>query len=131
VGKEEYRKASVNLLKQFVKTFNSHDLNTLMEFMSDDCVFFSAAGTSPNGEIYRDPDEVHCGYRRIFDAFSDATWSQDNHFVAGNRGFSEWTFSGTNSDGSRLIVRGCDAFVFRGDKIQIKDSFRKMILPTS
>ncbi len=48
------------------------------------------------------------------------------HFVAGARGVSEWTFTGTRaSDGQRIEVDGCDIFTFEGDKIRVKDSWRK------
>jgi len=39
---------------------------------------------------------------------------------------SEWTFVGTRaSDGLRVEVDGCDLFTFRGDRIRVKDSWRK------
>jgi ketosteroid isomerase-like protein len=38
---------------------------------------------------------------------------------------SEWTFTGTRTDGSRVEVHGCDLFTFRDGKIAVKDSYRK------
>lgn len=38
---------------------------------------------------------------------------------------SEWVFVGTHRDGHRIEVTGCDVFTFRGDKIVVKDSYRK------
>ena len=49
-----------------------------------------------------------------------------DRFVAGVRGVSEWTFVGTRaSDGQRVEVDGCDVFTFDGDRIRLKDSYRK------
>jgi hypothetical protein len=45
--------------------------------------------------------------------------------VAGDRGFSEWTFRGTDREGRRTEVRGVDIFTLRGGLIAHKDSFRK------
>jgi ketosteroid isomerase-like protein len=45
--------------------------------------------------------------------------------VTGDRGVSEWTFTGTLKDGKRVEVIGCDVFTFRNGKIAIKNSFRK------
>jgi ketosteroid isomerase-like protein len=45
--------------------------------------------------------------------------------VTGDRGVSEWTFSGTRSDGKRIEVNGCDLFTFLDGKIAVKNSFRK------
>jgi ketosteroid isomerase-like protein len=38
---------------------------------------------------------------------------------------SEWTFTGTRVDGTRIEVNGCDLFTFRGGKIALKNSYRK------
>jgi ketosteroid isomerase-like protein len=59
------------------------------------------------------------------EAFPDAQWNDPRHFVAGDRGVSEWRFTGTRSDGTRVEVNGCDVFTFRDGKIHVKDSFRK------
>jgi hypothetical protein len=61
----------------------------------------------------------------VFDAFPDAQWANPTHFIAGNRAVSEWTFSGTRRDGTRVEVRGCDLFTIVGGKIAIKNSYRK------
>jgi ketosteroid isomerase-like protein len=57
--------------------------------------------------------------------FPDARWQNARHFVCGDRGVSQWTFTGTRAGGERVEVDGCDVFTFRGDKIAVKNSFRK------
>jgi hypothetical protein len=47
------------------------------------------------------------------------------HFVNGDRGVSEWTFTGTHVEGTRVEVHGCDLFTFRDGKIALKNSYRK------
>jgi ketosteroid isomerase-like protein len=61
----------------------------------------------------------------VFDAFPDAHWANARHFIAGDRGVSEWTFTGTRKDAGRVEVNGCDHFTFRNGRIAIKDSYRK------
>jgi ketosteroid isomerase-like protein len=68
---------------------------------------------------------VRTAYAAVFAQFPDAHWGDARHFVAGDRGVSEWTFRGTRSDGKRVEVNGCDLFTFRGGKIAVKNSFRK------
>ena len=46
--------------------------------------------------------------------------------VAGDRGVSEWTFTGMGKDGTSVEVNGCDIFTFRSGKILVKDSYRKI-----
>lgn len=119
--------SDVQLLKDFIVALNSHDLDRIMEFFCDDCIFFAAAGEAPNGHAYRGRDEVRAGFESILERYGDAVWAQDNHFVSGSRGYSEWTFQGTDSAGQQISVRGCDGFVFQGDLIRVKDSFRKQV----
>jgi hypothetical protein len=47
------------------------------------------------------------------------------HFVAGDRGVSEWLFTGTTPDGKCIEVKGCDVFTFRNGKIAVKESYFK------
>jgi hypothetical protein len=54
-------------------------------------------------------------------------YGNDNHFVSGHRGVSEWTISGTTVDGERIEVRGCDLWTFdEGGCLARKDSFWKL-----
>ena len=55
----------------------------------------------------------------------DAQWRNGKHFVHGERGISEWTFTGTAADGTRIEVDGVDLFTFRDGKIASKNVFRK------
>jgi len=45
--------------------------------------------------------------------------------VAGDRGLSEWVFTGTTAEGKKLEVNGCDVFTFANGKIAKKDSYFK------
>ena len=49
----------------------------------------------------------------------------DVHFVSGDRGVTECTFSGTKADGTRIEARMVDIFTFRDGKIAVKNAFRK------
>ena len=71
--------------------WNRHDVDFLMTFMSDDCVFETTAGKE----------------------------------VCGDRGVSEWIFTGTTSDGKKVEVSGCDVFTFKNGKIAVKSSYFK------
>ena len=115
----------LRLLHEFGEAFNRHDLDVLMALMTDDCVFDASAGESVDGERHRGPRAVGEAFAAVFAQFPDAQWRDARHFVAGDRGLSEWTFTGTRSDGTRVEVRGCDVFTLRDGKIAIKDSFRK------
>ncbi len=96
-----------------------------MTFMSDDCVFESTAGPEVCGTRYRGRERVGAAFARVFKIFPDAKFGDAHHFVAGNRGVSEWIFSGTTADGKKVEVNGCDIFTFQSGKIAVKSSYFK------
>ena len=116
---------TTEVLEAFADAWNRHDVDALMSFMSDDCVFESSAGPEVCGTRYSGREAVRAGYAEVWAAFPDAHWGSARHFVDGDRGVSEWTFTGTRADGSRVEVHGCDLFTFRDGKIALKNSYRK------
>lgn len=73
---------------------------------------------------------LRAGFPLVWKTFPDAQWRNARHFVAGDRGVSEWTFTGTQADGTRVEVCGCDLFTFRDGKIAVKNSYRKQRTPS-
>ena len=118
-------RAMEQMLTAFADAWNRHDVDALMSMMTDDGVFESSAGNTVNGERYEGKQAVRAAYASIFVTYPDARWNDARHFVAGDRGFSEWTFTGTMKDGKRVEVTGCDLFTFRDGKIAVKNSYRK------
>ena len=116
---------TVEDLDAFAKAWNRHDVDALMTFMSDDCAFESSAGPDQCGTRYAGRAQVRAGFAEVFQTFPDANWGNAKHFVHGDRGVSEWIFTGTKQDGTRVEVNGCDLFVFEGGKIALKNSYRK------
>ncbi|MDX2313566.1 MAG: nuclear transport factor 2 family protein [Gammaproteobacteria bacterium] len=116
---------TVEFLQAFANAWNRHDVDDLMSFMTDDCVFESSAGDEVCGTRFEGADAVRAGFSKAWETFPDAKWSDARHFVSGNQGVSEWIFSGTQADGKRVEVTGCDIFTFREGKIVVKNSYRK------
>lgn len=116
---------TVQTLQDFGAAWNRHDIEALMGFMSDDCVFHAVAGPDLMGRSFVGRDEVRQGFAAAWSTFPDAAWLDGQHFVVGDRGVSETTFMGTRADGSRVEARMVDVFSFRGGKISVKNAFRK------
>lgn len=116
---------SVADLQAFAEAWNRHDLEALMRFMTDDCVFEASAGPDACGARHVGRDAVAGAFSDVWNTFPDAQWRSPRHFVCGDRGVSEWTFTGTRPDGSRVEVNGCDLFTFRDGRIAVKNSYRK------
>jgi steroid delta-isomerase-like uncharacterized protein len=117
--------ALLELLDRFADAWNRHDLDALMSMMTDDCVFEASAGSQVDGQRSEGKAAVRGAFAAVFEAFPDARWRNARHFVARDRGVSEWTFTGTQQDGRRVEVTGCDLFTFRDGKIAVKNSYRK------
>ena len=116
---------TVDVLQDFADAWNRHDVDALMTFMSDDCVFEASAGPDIAGTRYVGREAVRAAFADVWATFPDAHWGNARHFVVGERGVSEWTFTGTRGDGARVEVHGCDLFTFRNGKIAVKNSYRK------
>jgi steroid delta-isomerase-like uncharacterized protein len=121
----ESNEITVEFLEAFADAWNRHDVDDLMLFMTEDCVFESSGGENTYGTRYEGADAVRKGYAKAWKDFPDAQWNNARHFVQGNQGVSEWTFTGTNSEGRRSEVNGCDIFRFQDGKIAVKNSYRK------
>jgi ketosteroid isomerase-like protein len=119
--------AKVELLQRVADGYNRHDLDAIMAAFSDDSVFESPRGPDPWGKRFVGKGDVREGLAARFVGIPDVHYGNDEHFVSGNRGASEWTLTGTTTDGERIEVRGCDLWTFDADgKITRKDSFWKI-----
>jgi len=116
---------TTEVLQAFAEAWNRHDVDALMSFMTEDCRFEASAGPAVRGTSYSGREAVRAGFAEVWATFPDAHWGDARHFVCGDRGVSEWTFTGTRSDGTRVEVNGCDLFTFRDGKIALKNSYRK------
>ena len=45
-------KVTIELLKGFLEAFNLHDLDSIMGYFADDCVFYMPRGAKPRGDRY-------------------------------------------------------------------------------
>lgn len=117
---------SVEQLIQFNAAWNRHDIEALMSFMTEDCVFHAVAGPELLGRSFVGRAAVREGFALAWQAFPDAQWTDGVHFVVGDRGVSESTFRGTRAaDGLRVEARMVDVFTFRDGRIAVKNAFRK------
>jgi len=114
-------------LREVMDAFNGHDLDAIMSHFREDCVFESPRGPDRNGRRFVGKEEVRSGLAARFDGIPNVHYGDDEHFVCGTRGVSEWTITGTTVDGVVVDVRGCDLWTFDSDGlITRKDSFWKI-----
>ncbi len=112
-------------LELFADGWNRHDVDFLITCMTEDCVFETTAGPEVCGKRYVGREKVREAFAKVFKFFPNAHFGNARHFVVGDRGVSEWVFTGTTADGKRVEVNGCDIFTFRDGKIALKNSYFK------
>lgn len=116
---------TIATLTAFTDAWNRHDIDALMGFMSEDCIFQTAAGPDACGTRHVGQTAVRAAFPAAWQTVPDAQWTHGQHFVHGDFGTSQWTFTGTAADGSRIEADGVDVFTFKDGKIQLKNVFRK------
>ena len=117
--------SNTKMLIDFNKAWNDHDVDALMSFMTDDCVFHTVGGPDVLGTTHRGREAVRKAFESAWINVPDAQWSDGEHFVVGDHGVSECTFSGTDKEGNRIEARMVDIFTLRDGKIVVKNAFRK------
>ena len=116
-----------DLLQGFLDAFNRHDLDAIMEYFDENCVFYMPRGSGPRGNRYDGKAAVRRGLAQRFEGIPDVHYGDDRHWVGDDFGVSEWTLSGTTIAGNRIEVRGLDFLEFANGKVTRKDSFWKIV----
>ena len=126
-------KVTVDTLKHVLDAFNRHDLDAIMEHFSDDCSLDFPRGPEPWGQRFIGKAQVREGLASRFKGIPDVHYGDDRHWISddGTKAVSEWMLTGTTTSGIKLKVRGCDLWEFRDGKITRKNSYWKIIEPTS
>jgi ketosteroid isomerase-like protein len=115
------------VLQAFLDAFNAHDVEAVLSFFADDCVMEMPRGPGPGGRRLVGKEQVREGIQSRFDGIPDVRYTDDRHWVCGDRGVSQWTIRGTQRTGERIEVRGCDLLEFADGRITRKDSFWKIV----
>jgi ketosteroid isomerase-like protein len=117
---------ALRMLKAIATAFDAHDLEAIMRHFGDDAAFEAPRGPDPWGTRFTGHEAIRAAFAARFSGIPDIRYREDEHFVDGDRGASEWTLSGTTTDGQRIEVRGCDLWTFRDGRVVKKDSFWKI-----
>jgi ketosteroid isomerase-like protein len=117
---------AIGMLKVITRAFDEHDLDGILDHFAPDAIFEGPRGPDPWGQRFVGRDAIRDAFAARFAGIPDIRYQQDDHFADGDRGASEWTLSGTTTEGQRIEVRGCDLWTFRDGKVVKKDSYWKI-----
>jgi hypothetical protein len=112
-------------MEKYSAAWNAHDIDTIMEYMTGDCIFETGGGEERYGTRHEGFDTVKARFIEVWTQLPDVQFENGKHFLQGDRGCSEWTLVATHPNGTKMEVDGCDLFTFVNDKIRVKASYLK------
>jgi ketosteroid isomerase-like protein len=112
-------------LMEFGAAWDRRDIDALMAFITDNCIFSASVGSEP-GQTYIGKEAVRQGFEKMLKHDEGGESRSGDVWVAGNKGVAEWSYIFTNEKGEKFELRGCDLFEFDGNQICRKDAFRKI-----
>jgi ketosteroid isomerase-like protein len=114
-----------DILVELGEALDRRDMDLAMSYFTDDCVYYPSSGVSTR-EAYLGRDEVRAGLSAFLENSQTGRFELVQLVVAGDQGFEEWRFVGTDANGNPIEVHGCDYYEFRGNKVTVKNCFRKV-----
>lgn len=122
----ESEQRNLKIITDVCEAFNRHDAAAILAQFTDDAEWLTSRGTQPDGQTLHGKEAIGAMLAQRFSLIPDMSWEIHSHWVGGDRGCSEWTVSGTESNGNRLNWLGCDLWVLRDDgMITRKDTYWK------
>ena len=110
-------------LKAIAAAWARADIEALMSYVADDCVYSASVGPEP-GETFVGKDAVRAGFLKLLGHDRGSVSEPGEIRVLGDWAAFTWGFRRPPEAGGALI-RGCDLFQFRDGLVIRKDSFRK------
>jgi ketosteroid isomerase-like protein len=111
------------VIERFNEAFNRHDVEAIMNGMTDDCVFENTR-PAPDGTLITGQAAVRAFWEEFFRRSPQAHFDTEEMIAAGDRCIVRWRYSWVR-DGTLGHVRGVDVFRVRDGKVAEKLSYVK------
>ena len=114
------------VITEVCDAYNRHDVEGIVRHFAEDSSWLLSRGVPPEGGRARGLDEIRAMARKRFRTIPDMHWEIRSHWVGGNRGCSEWTVTGTETNGNKINWLGIDVWELDDDgKVVTKDTYWK------
>ena len=120
---DEVTAATLETIKRFDEAFNRHDVDGIMELMTEDCVYEDIP--APDGRRLEGQKAVRGAWEQLFSTFHNVVFEEEELFAAADRCISRWTFRWEDKDGNPGHLRGVDIFQVRDGKVAVKLAYVK------
>jgi len=115
--------ATLAAVETFNTAFNRHDVDAVMNAMTEDCVFENT-NPPPDGSRFVGARDVRAFWKKFFAANPDAIFEVEEIFATGPHCVVRWIYRKTK-DGKPWHLRGVDVFKVREGKVAEKLSYVK------
>ena len=112
-------------VEQFNTVWNGHDIDGILDMMTDDVIFEASFGKDPWGSRVVGKPALRAFLEQMIERIPDVRWDEIRHFAHPDLVTVEWLTSGTPRGGASYKVEGCDILTIRDGKIAAKRSYRK------
>jgi len=112
-------------LRRFFDAWNEHDVESIVDYFTEDGAYFASIGPDDTGTAFRGTDELRRGVAAFLTNYGDVHYTDLRVVVAGDRGYATWTFHGIDPEYGPITYQGVDVFEFEADLIAVKDAYRK------
>jgi predicted SnoaL-like aldol condensation-catalyzing enzyme len=116
--------ATTRIVLKFNDAFNRHNVDEMMQYMSDDCVFENTT-PAPDGTIYSGKDVVTQFWHKFFIDSPHAHIEIEDIFGSGMHCVMLWKYSWMDVNREKGHVRGVDIFKVTNGLITEKLSYVK------
>ena len=114
-------------LERFAQAWSAEDVEAVLACMTEDCIYGASIGPEP-GLTFRGLTAVRAGMLAMLAHDGTVRSEVSNLLIAGDRAVWEWRYCRPDADGAEAMEHGCDIIHFSGDKIAVKQAFRKVWL---
>jgi predicted SnoaL-like aldol condensation-catalyzing enzyme len=116
--------SAMRIVLAFNEAFNRHDVEGMMQLMSDDCLFENTY-PAPDGTVYQGKEAVSRFWQDFFRESPQAHIEIEEIFGLGRRCIMRWRYSWVDGPGAKGYVRGVDIFQVKSGFICEKLSYVK------
>src|SRR5690242_15669075 len=113
-------------LAAFGDAWRRKDVDALMELVTDDVVYSASVGPEP-GETFRGREAVRRGFEHMLAHDAGGEQRAGDTWIFGDHAVGTWSYVFRDEGGRDVEVKGIDIYEFEGDRIRLKDAYRKTL----
>jgi ketosteroid isomerase-like protein len=112
----ERLETAIRTIIDFNEAFNKHDVATMMQLMSDDCIYESP-GPAPDGSVFKGKVAIAQFWQAAFNQSPSTHCQIEDVFSFGERCILHGKYTETDKAGVDRTIRRVDIFRVRGGLI--------------